>query len=403
MNQELGKIKTDFPIFKNHPNLVYLDNASTTQTPQVVLDVMDAYYTKYRANIHRGIYKLSNEATEMYEVARQVVADSLEAKFEEVIFTSGATQGLNMLAQALGKDLKPGDNVVLTRMEHHANLIPWQEMSRRYGFELRFIELENYELQTSDDTLKNLIDKNTKIVSFTLVSNTLGTINNATSIIERAKSVGAIMIIDAAQAMAHFSVSVKTLNCDFLVFSGHKMYGPTGIGVLYGKRERLEKMDPVLFGGDMIKEVTFAKAIWNDIPWRFEAGTPNIGGAIGLATATQYLQRIGWLQILEHEVEVMLYAMQELQRIGGLTIIGPIEKRVGVISFILDCVHPHDIASVLDTKYNIAVRAGHHCTMPLMQYLGIPGTTRASFGIYNSREDVDRLVEGIKEVKRIFS
>ncbi len=456
MGQRSDAIKKDFPIFAAYPKLVYLDNASTTQTPQVVLDAMNNYYTKYRANIHRGVYKLSGEATEMYEGARQVAADFLGARFEEIVFTSGATQGLNMLAQSLCSQIwvgspgetprvKPGDNVVLSRMEHHANLIPWVEMSRRYGFEVRWIELtSDFRLQTSDLP----IDEQTKIVSFTLVSNTLGTINPAKEIIARAKKVGATTIVDAAQAVAHMLIDVRRLDVDFLVFSGHKMYGPTGIGVLYGKKERLEMIDPAFFGGDMIKEVTFEKATWNDFPWKFEAGTPNIAGAIGLAAAIQYLERIGWQDILEHEAGILIYTLQELQKIEGLNMIGPsfdfspyqgerggvfeatqisakkellenlaqgIKRphltsphrggtlnRVGVISFTLDRVHPHDIASILDTEYNIAVRAGHHCTMPLMQYLGIHGTTRASFGIYSSKEDVDRLCNGIREAKKIF-
>jgi aspartyl-tRNA(Asn)/glutamyl-tRNA(Gln) amidotransferase subunit A len=269
-------IKKHFPIFQNHPDLVYLDSASTTQTPQVVLDAMNSYYTNYRANIHRGVYKLSAEATEMYESARKVVAKFINAQFEEIIFTSGSTQGLNMLAGTLGSRLKSGDNVVLTRMEHHANLIPWQEASKRYGFEIRFIELTpGYELLAM-----NLpIDEHTKIVSFVHVSNTLGTVNPIENIIAQAKKVGAITIIDAAQSVAHMPIDVKKIDCDFLVFSGHKMYGPTGVGVVYGKRERLETLEPYMFGGDMIKEVTFEKATWHDIPWKFEAGTPNIAGA----------------------------------------------------------------------------------------------------------------------------
>ncbi len=408
----IEEIKKDFPIFKTQPNLVYLDNASTTQTPQVVLDAMNAYYTKFRANIHRSVYKLSQEATDMYESARKVVAGFIGAEFEEIFFTSGTTQGLNMLAQTLGRGLKKWDNVVLTRMEHHANLIPWQEMSKRYGFEIRFIELtSDFRLQTSDLP----IDEHTKIVSFVHVSNTLGTINPAKEIIALAKKVGAVTIVDAAQSVAHMPIAVKELDCDFLAFSGHKMYGPTGIGVVYGKRERLEALDPFLFGGDMIKEVTFERATWHDVPWLFEAGTPNIAGAIGLAAAVQFVGKVGFDVIKSHEEELTEYALQELEKIEGLSIVGPIGDltqtlsykergtlyRTGVISFTLNNIHPHDIATILD-RHNVAVRAGHHCTMPLMQYLGLPGTTRASFGMYNSKEDVDELIHALCEVKKIF-
>lgn len=395
-------IKKHFPIFQNHPDLVYLDSASTTQTPQVVLDAMNSYYTNYRANIHRGVYKLSAEATEMYESARKVVAKFINAQFEEIIFTSGSTQGLNMLAGTLGSRLKSGDNVVLTRMEHHANLIPWQEASKRYGFDVRWIELENYELRIRNQELAKAIDEHTKIVSFVHVSNTLGTVNPIENIIAQAKKVGAITIIDAAQSVAHMPIDVKKIDCDFLVFSGHKMYGPTGVGVVYGKRERLETLEPYMFGGDMIKEVTFEKATWHDIPWKFEAGTPNIAGAIGLAAAVQFIESIGFDKIQENERKLNLYALEELRKISGLEIIGPQENRVGVISFALNSIHSHDIATILDQN-NVAVRAGHHCTMPLMQYLGLSGTTRASFGMYNTMEDVDRLMSGIKEVQKIFS
>jgi cysteine desulfurase/selenocysteine lyase len=395
-------IKKHFPIFQNHPDLVYLDSASTTQTPQVVLDAMNSYYTNYRANIHRGVYKLSAEATEMYESARKVVAKFINAQFEEIIFTSGSTQGLNMLAGTLGSRLKSGDNVVLTRMEHHANLIPWQEASKRYGFDIRWIELENYELRIRNQELAKAIDEHTKIVSVVHVSNTLGTVNPIENIIAQAKKVGAITIIDAAQSVAHMPIDVKKIDCDFLVFSGHKMYGPTGVGVVYGKRERLETLEPYMFGGDMIKEVTFEKATWHDIPWKFEAGTPNIAGAIGLAAAVQFIGSIGFDKIQENERKLNLYALEELRKISGLEIIGPQENRVGVISFALNSIHSHDIATILDQN-NVAVRAGHHCTMPLMQYLGLSGTTRASFGMYNTMEDVDRLMSGIKEVQKIFS
>lgn len=392
--------KKDFPIFTTHPDLVYLDSAASSQTPHAVIDAMDAYYKTYRANIHRGVYELSGQATEMYEAARQTVADFIGASFEEIIFTSGATQGLNLLAYTLGKNLKVGDNVVITRMEHHANLIPWQQMSQRYGFELRFIEM-NQDFTLDLVSAETLIGARTKVVAFTHVSNTLGTIIPTEKLIGLAKKVGAISIVDAAQSIPHFPINVATLDCDALVFSGHKLYGPTGIGVLYGKKALLEQMDPWIFGGDMIKEVTYTSATWNDIPWKFEAGTPNIAGAIGLATAIQYVERIGYDVIEKHEQELIVYTLTELQKIAGLKIIGPDHDRVGVVSFTMEGIHPHDIASILD-KYHVAVRAGHHCTMPLIQLLGIHGTTRASFGIYNSKDDVEKLIHGVQEVQKVF-
>lgn len=402
MTGTVERVKGDFPIFQNHPQLVYLDNASTTQTPQVVMDAMNAYYSRHRANIHRGVYQLSSEATELYESARKVVANFIGADFEEIVFTSGTTHGLNLLAQTLCRDLKVGDNVVITRMEHHANLIPWQEMARWRGFEIRFVELENYELRIHNQELSKIIDENTKVVSVTHISNTLGTVNPVKEIVAKAKRVGAVTIVDAAQSVAHMPIDVRDIDCDFLVFSGHKLYGPTGIGILYGKRERLEALPPFLFGGDMIREVTFEKATWNDVPWKFESGTPNIAGAIGLAAAIQYVKKIGLKDIGSHEAELTAYALEQLGKISGLQIIGPSTNRIGVISFTIDGIHPHDVASILDNKHHVALRAGHHCTMPLMQYLGIHGTTRISLGFYNTKKDVDTLTCGLTKVRDVF-
>ena len=394
----IEKIKKDFPIFVNQPDLVYLDNASTTQMPQVVIDAVSEYYSKYKANVHRAVYKLGEAAEKKYEEARQTAAEFLNAEREEIIFTSGTTAAINGLAFSLGQTLRAGDNVVLTRMEHHANLIPWQQMSRRYGFELRFIKLDGYELDLKQAA--EIIDKNTKIVSFIHISNTLGTINPARKIVQLAKAVGAITIIDAAQSAAHMKLDVQNLDCDFLTFSGHKLGGPTGSGVLFGKKDRLAGLAPFLFGGAMISAVGYERSEWAEAPHKFEAGTPNIAGAIGLAAALKYLQSIGWDEIRQHEKELLAYAREKLRKIDALKIIGPNEL-AGVISFTLGAIHPHDIATVLD-RDRVAVRAGHHCTLPLMDYLKIGGTTRASFWIYNNKSDVDRLVVGIKKTLGVF-
>ncbi len=400
----MKNIKSQFPIFENHPDLVYLDSAASTQTPQIVLDAMNEYYTQYRANIHRGLYDLSARATEKYEEAREKVAGFIGAETNEVIFTSGTTHGLNLLARGLCKNLKAGDNIVLTRLEHHANLVPWQEYAQEKGVELRFIELnDNYELDIN--SAKQLIDKNTKVVSFSLVSNVLGTITiaNIPEIFKYAQSVGAITVVDAAQAMAHMGPDVKVLDCDFLVFSGHKMYGPTGIGVLYGKKERLEQLEPFFYGGDMIREVTYEKSSWADIPERFEGGTPNIAGAIGLGAAVDFIQSIGILNIIDHEVRLQEKLFEELNKIDGLKIIGPEfgEPRIGVVSFTLEGIHPHDIAEILN-RDNVCIRAGHHCAMPLMKKLDLSGTSRISIGMYNTEEDIEKCVAAIQKVKTIF-
>ncbi|OGH71124.1 MAG: hypothetical protein A3C90_03075 [Candidatus Magasanikbacteria bacterium RIFCSPHIGHO2_02_FULL_51_14] len=415
----MNSTKNDFPIFQSDQSLVYLDNASTTQTPKVVIDAMNTYYVQYRSNVHRGMYPLSQEATERYEQARKTIAESINAEADEAVFTSGATHGLNMLAQSLCGNLKPGDNVVLTRLEHHANLIPWQEMKKRYGFEVRYIECDD--VRTTNDTnpsassgqairttnidlesARGVIDEKTKIVSFAMVSNALGTILPVKELVQMTQKVGAVTVVDAAQTVAHMPIDVKALDCDFLVFSGHKMYGPTGIGVLYGKKERLETLEPFHFGGEMIREVTYERATWAEVPHKFEAGTPNIAGAIGLATAFVYLSHLRWEEIQKHEEDLKKYLLHHLQDVA--TIVGPQNSldRLGVVSFLVDDIHPHDVADILG-KQGICVRAGHHCAMPLMSYLGIPaGTVRVSLGVYNTREDVDRLVAGIEYVRRVF-
>jgi cysteine desulfurase/selenocysteine lyase len=394
----LSSIKNHFTIFKNHPNLVYLDNASTTQTPQSVLDAMNDYYTNYRANIHRGIYNLSTEATKKYEEARIKIANFINVKPDEIIFTSGTTHGLNLLAYTL--NFSKGDNIVLTRLEHHANLIPWQTVAKCTGAELRFIELTP-EHEIDFQSAKKMIDKNTKLVSFTALSNTLGTKVNIETIVQHAKKVNAITIVDAAQIISHEPTDVKKLDCDFLVFSGHKMYGPTGIGVMYGKKELLEKLDPFFYGGDMVKEVSYEAATWADVPQKFEGGTPNIAAAIGLGAAVDFIQEMGWETIKKNEQELTEYLFSKLPKFVNIISSNLKLERSGIISFTIDGVHPHDIAEIL-SRQSISIRAGHHCTMPLMKHLGITGTARVSLAMYNTKEDIDKLINALEEVKNIF-
>lgn len=392
------KIQDDFPIFRHHRGLVYLDGAASTQTPDVVVKAMQEYYEHFRSNVHRGIYRLSGEATERYEAARAAVAGYIGAESSRIVFTSGATASLNILAYAIAKTLRTGDNVVLSEMEHHANIVPWQMLSKQYGFEIRYIRLTDALILQEDLP----IDEKTKVVSVTYVSNTLGTVNPVPRIMQAAKNVGAIGIVDAAQAIAHMPIDVNMLGCDALVFSGHKMYGPTGIGVLYGTRELLEKLDPVFFGGDMVKMVTFEDATWNDVPYKFEPGTPPVAGALGLAAAVRYLEKAEMKQIQKHEAEITAYALEKLKGLPEVTVLGSPAHRIGIIAFTLSGIHPHDVATVLDED-SIAVRAGHHCTMPLHALLGLPGSVRISIGIYTSREDIDRLVAGLKKTIRLFS
>lgn len=399
-------VEEDFPILKNLINgkrLVYLDNSATTQKPKQVIDSMAHFYEHSNANVHRGIYTLSRRATEAYEKARHVVAGFIGASFDEIIFTKGTTESLNLLASSLGKTLTEGDEIVLSEMEHHSNIVPWQQIAKEKKCLLKYIPL------TTEYTLdlakaKKIITPKTKIVSVTQMSNVLGTINPITELAKIAHAVDAVLIVDGAQSVPHLAVNVKDLDCDFLAFSGHKMGGPTGIGVLYGKRNLLLKMEPFLYGGDMIREVSFDSASWNELPWKFEAGTPSIAQAIGLAAAIQYLQKYGMDTIMEHEKKMTIYALQKLSTIPGLKIIGSAntENRGAIFSFTLDGIHSHDVSEILDRE-GIAVRGGHHCAMPLMSRLQLPGTTRASFYMYNTEKDVDALVTGLKKVQKVFA
>ena len=381
----------------------YLDSASSSQTPTAVLEAVDDYYTHFRANVHRGMYKASETATTQYEGVRSKVADLIRAKEDEIVFTRGTTESLNIVARSLAKRLGPGDEVVLTVMEHHANLVPWQQMAKKRGFALKFIPLrEDYTLDM--DAAAQMIGPKTKILAATFVSNVLGTIVPVAELAKLAHGYGALVVVDAAQAIGHLQVDVQKIDCDLLAFSGHKMFGPTGTGVLYGKKSLLETIDPLLFGGDMIREVSFEHSTWNDVPWKFEAGTPNIGGVIGLGAAVDYVQRVGIFAIATHEYELTAYALEKLSNIPGLTIIGPAtnDGRVGAISFVLEGIHPHDLASVLDAD-GVCVRGGHHCAMPLLRSLGhMNGTTRMSLSIYNDEDDIDALVAGIEKAKKIF-
>lgn len=389
----------DFPIVQN---CIYLDSAATSQKPNTVIEAMSRFYREENANVHRSLYTLSVKATMAYERAREIVAQFIGAESSEVIFTKNTTEALNLLAYSLGRTLQAGDEIVLSEMEHHSNLVPWQQLAKQKKLVLKFIPLtSDYRLDMA--AAKALITPKTKVVSLTHQSNVLGTINPVTAMAELAHQHGSICIVDAAQSIGHMPIDVKRMGCDFLVFSGHKMCGPTGIGVLYGKKELLENLEPFLYGGDMIREVTFEHTTWNDVPWKFEAGTPPITEAIGLAAAIEYLTAMGLDQVRQHDVELTSYALEQLNLIPGLQIIGPssMEDRGAVISFILDGIHPHDIAHILDTE-NIAIRGGTHCAMPLHTKLNLAGTSRISLYLYNTKEDINALIQAIQKVISIF-
>ncbi|MFC1615035.1 aminotransferase class V-fold PLP-dependent enzyme [Patescibacteria group bacterium] len=399
----IDKIKKNFPLFDKN-SVFYLDNAASSQTPRVVLDALEKYYTDYRANIHRGLYTLSTEATERYEGARATLADFIGAKSNEIVFTSGSTASMNMLVYGLETtlNLKEGDEIVTTVTEHHSSLIPLQELAKRKKLVLKHIPItEDFELDY--DKARELITPKTKIVSITHAANVLGGINDVALISKLAHGAGAVCVIDAAKTAGHIPIDVKELDCDFLFFSGHKMCGPTGIGALYGKKEWLDKLHPSFFGGGTVEDVTALDSEFVDAPHKFEPGTPNIAGAIGFAEAVRYLENIGVDNIENHISDVLEYAIEKLSEIDGIVLHcqkDP-QKNVGVISFDIEGVHSHDMADIL-SKRNVAVRSGHHCAQPLMNVLGVSGTVRASFYFYNGKEDVDALVEGIHEVKNIF-
>jgi len=399
-------IKNDFPILSqqiNNKPLIYLDNASTTQKPSSVIEKIANYYKNTNSNIHRGVHYLSQKSTEEYENSRIKVHNFIGSKSsKEIVFVKGTTEAINLVANSYVKPLlSKGDNVIISQMEHHANIVPWQMITKEKQSEIRIIPMDkNGELIL--DRLDELIDKNTKFISVNHVSNTLGTINPIEKLIAKAHEHNIRIMIDGAQAVQHMRVNVREMNADFYCFSGHKMYGPTGIGILYGKQEILENMQPYQGGGDMIKSVTFEKTIYNDIPNRFEAGTPNIVGAIGLGEAIDFIESITIEKIEQLEMELLHYATKRINSIEDVTIIGNSNKKASVISFVIDNIHPHDIGTIMD-KLGIAIRAGHHCTQPIMDFYEIPATARASFAIYNTKEDIDKLVEAIEKTKEVFS
>lgn len=402
------KIKQDFPIFNqkiNDETLVYLDNAATSQIPKFVEEKVRDFNEKERANVHRGVHALGLRATNQYESSRQKVANFIGANnAKEVIFTSGCTDSLNLVAASFGEqNIQAGDEILVSIMEHHSNLLPWQQLVKRKQAKLNFIEINSDGLLDIEN-LKSKISSKTKIVALTHVSNVLGTINPIKEITTLAHEKGAIVVVDGAQAVGHFPINVAELNVDFYAFSGHKMFAPTGIGVLYGKKDLLDKMPPYRLGGEMIANVTREGATWAEVPYKFEAGTPNIAGVIGLGAAIDYLQSLDFELIQKHEQELTSYALEKLKNVSGLTIYGPKKSngRIGVISFNLKNIHPHDLATALDLD-GIEVRAGHHCAQPLMASLNTESTVRASLSIYNTKDDIDKLVSSLHEAKEFFS
>jgi cysteine desulfurase/selenocysteine lyase len=402
----LEGIKKDFPVLNqivNDEPLVYLDNAATTQKPLKVLAAIKDYYENDNANVHRGVHTLAERATEKYEAAREKVRQFINAKStKEVLFTRGTTTSINWVAQFAGQILKTGDEIVISVMEHHSNIVPWQEVAKKTGAILKFVYLKDGQLDMDD--LRKKITNQTKFVSIAHVSNVLGTINPVEEITKIAHEHGAYMVVDGAQSTPHMAIDLQKMDVDFFAFSGHKMMGPTGIGVLYGKEELLNQFEPVEFGGEMIDFVYESHSTWAELPWKFEAGTPNIAGAIALGAAIDYIQELGIDQIHQHEIELIDYLMPKLQEIEGLKIYGPKDnvKRGGLIAFNIEGLHPHDVATALDME-GVAVRAGHHCAQPLLNYLETPATARASFYLYNTKADCDKLVEALKKTKEFFN
>ena len=399
-------IKEEFPILSkkiNKKSLIYLDNASTTQKPKSVIETIQNYYESTNSNIHRGVHHLSQKATEEYEKSRETIQHFIGAdSSKEIIFVRGATEAVNLVANSYVKPLlSEGDNIIISQMEHHANIVPWQIMAKEKGTDIRVIPINNAG-ELIIEEIDSLIDEKTKFISLNHVSNSLGTINPVRKLIQKAHKNDIRIMIDGAQAVQHMKVNVVELDVDFYCFSGHKMYGPTGIGILYGKKEILDKMEPYQGGGDMIKSVTFEKTIYNDVPHIFEAGTPNIVGAIGLGKAVEFIEDITVEEIEKHELDLLNYATDKINKIEGVQIIGNSKDKASVISFVMEGIHPHDIGTIMD-NLGIAIRAGHHCTQPVMDFYEIPATARASFAIYNTKEDVDKLIDGIQKTKEVFA
>ena len=413
MSLDVARIRKDFPIFtrtiRDGKKLVYLDSGATSQKPQVVIDAEVDFYAKHNAAAHRGAHQLAEEATEMFEASRETVASFLGAKTDEIVFTKSATESLNLLAYAFS-NAEPGSqfaissehSIVVSEMEHHANLIPWQQLAKRSGAELKWFGVTS-DGRLDESNIDSLITSKTKIVAITQQSNVLGTINNLERIIEKAHKFGAIVIVDACQSVPHLPVDVTTLGADFLAFSGHKILGPTGVGVLWGRYELLNDLPPFLFGGSMIENVTMTDATWAEAPRKFEAGVPNMAQVIGLAAGIKYLQSIGLDAVHEHETALTGYLLKELNQIPGIAVVGPtdISLRGGTVSFTVEAIHPHDLGQYLDSA-GIAVRTGHHCAWPLTRALGVPATTRASLYLYNDNSDIDALIAAIKDAKKYF-
>ena len=402
---DIQKIRADFPILSRNVNgkpLVYFDNGATSQKPQIVIDAISEYYQEINANIHRGVHTLSQLATDAYEVSRGKIQSHINAKFaNEVIFTSGTTHGINAVANGFASLLKSGDEVLVSAMEHHSNIVPWQMLCEKTGATLCVIPMnENGELIMAE--YDKLLSDKTKIVTVNHISNALGTINPIKYMIDKAHEFGAAILIDGAQAVPHLKPDVQELDCDFYAFSGHKICGPTGTGILYGKEAWLNKLPPYQGGGEMIKEVTFEKTTYAELPHKFEAGTPNIAGGIVLGTAVDYMNSIGFENIQKQELELLNYATEQLLAIEGLKIYGTAEEKTSVISFNIDGIHPYDIGTIVD-KLGIAVRTGHHCAQPIMNFFEIPGTIRASFAFYNTKEEIDSMVEAVKKAKMMLS
>ena len=403
---DIHAIRQQFPVLnrevKGKP-LVYFDNAATSQKPQVVIDALVEYYSGFNANIHRGIHTLAEEATAAFEATRDTVKQFINAGArEEIIFTRGTTESINLVAYTWGRqNIRAGDEIIISTMEHHSNIVPWQILCEEKGAVLKIIPI-NDEGEILMDAYEKLLSKKTKLVSVVHVSNALGTVNPVKQIIELAHAAGAIVLIDGAQSSVHLDIDVQKLDADFFAFSSHKLYGPTGVGVLYGKRALLESMPPFQGGGEMIKEVTFGKTVYADLPYKFEAGTPNIGDTVVLKTAIDFVNKIGKDKIRQHENELLKYATAGLEQIPGLQIIGRAKEKVSLISFVIDKIHSQDIGILLDNR-GIAVRTGHHCAQPLMQRCGITGTTRASFAVYNTKEEIDELITGLHKVIKMLA
>ncbi len=402
---DVARVRGDFPILRQLVHgkpLVYLDNAATTQKPLPVIEVLDHYYRFDNANIHRGVHTLSERATKAYEDARATVRGFINARStRELVFVRGATEAINLVAQTWGRaNVKAGDEILISEMEHHSNIVPWQMLCEQIGARLKVLPIDDTgELML--DKLDTLLTDRTRLVAITHCSNALGTVNPVRQIIEKAHAAGSVVLVDGAQAVAHLPVDVQALDCDFYVFSGHKLYGPTGIGVLYGKETLLDAMPPWHGGGEMIKYVSFEKTVYNDLPAKFEAGTPHIAGGIGLGAAVAYVAHLGLEAIAAHEHDLLAYAMQRVAEIPELRVIGTAREKSAILSFELGRIHPHDIGTILDHQ-GVAIRAGHHCAMPVMQHYCVPATARASFAVYNTREDVDALIEAVRKVIEVF-